>query len=57
MKYNHLVSKNHKNVCKVLNCIKHLLILVSAVTGYVSISAFASLLGIAIGIESSAVEI
>ena len=57
MKYNHLVSKNLKNVYKVLNCIKHLLILVSAVTGYVSISAFASLLGIAIGIESSAVEI
>ena len=54
MKDNHLVSKHHKNV---LNCIKHLLILVSAVTGYVSISAFASLLGIAIGIESSAVEI
>lgn len=57
MKYNHLVSKNHKNVCKVLNCIKHLLILVSAVTGYISISDFASLLGIATGIASSAVEI
>ena len=57
MKYNHLVSKNHKNVCKVLNYIKHLLILVSAVTGYISISDFASLLGIAIGIASSAVEI
>ena len=57
MKYNHLVSKNHKNVCKVLNCIKHLLILVSAVTGYISNSDFASLLGIATGIASSAVEI
>ena len=50
-----MVSKNHKNVCKVLNCIEHLLILVSAVTGCVSISAFASLLCIAIGIASSAV--
>ena len=36
-----------KNVCRVLNYTKHLLILVSAVTGCVSISAF--------GIASSAV--
>ena len=36
-----------------MNYIKHLLILLSTVTGWVSISAFASLVGIPIGITSS----
>ena len=39
----------------VLNYIEHLLILISTVTGCVSISAFASLVGSPIGITCSAV--
>ena len=54
-KHNYLVSKKHKSVCKVLNYIKHLLILVSTVTSCVSISAFAPLVSIPIGITRSAV--
>ena len=38
-----------------MNYIKHLLILVSRVTGCVSISAFAFLVGIPVGITSSAI--
>ena len=51
---NVLMSKKHK---KVLNYIEQLLILVSTVSGYVSVSAFASLLiiPIFIGIMSSAI--
>ena len=37
-----------------LNYAEHLLIVISAITGCVSISAFASLVGISIGITSSA---
>ena len=57
MKYNYFGSKKHKKVCKVLHYIKHLLILKSPITGCVSISAFASLVGIPIGITNSAVEL
>ena len=42
------MSKNHKKVYRALNYIKHLLILISTFTGWVSISAFASLVGIPI---------
>ena len=56
MKQNELISKKHKKVCKVLNYVEHLVILVSTVTGSISISAFASLVGIPIGTASSAVE-
>ena len=38
-----------------LNYIEYFLILTSAVTGFISISAFASLLGIPLGIMSSAI--
>ena len=38
-----------------MNCIEHLLILISTVTGFVSISNFASLFGTAIAIKSSAI--
>ena len=48
------MSKKYKKVCTALHFIEHLLILPSAVTGYVSISAFASLVGIPIGIKGSA---
>ena len=48
------MSKKHKKVCRVLNYIDYLLIVISTITGCVSISAFASLVGISIGITSSA---
>ena len=47
------MSKKHKNVCRVLNYIFILLIVISVVTGCVSISAFASLVGIPTGIAIS----
>ena len=50
---NELMSKKHKNVCRVLNYIEHLLISISAIPGCISISAF--LIGSSIGITSSAV--
>ena len=50
-----LMSKKHKKFCMTLNYIEYLLILASVVTGCVSISAFASLVGVPIGITSSAV--
>ena len=43
------MSEKHK---RVFNYIEHLLILVSAITGCVSSSAFASLVGIPAGITS-----
>ena len=52
---NELMSKKHKKVCRVLNYIEYLLILVSTVTGCVSISALISLVGIPIGIMSSTI--
>ena len=55
IKHNDLISKKHKNMCRNLNYVEHLLILGSSVTGCVSIFAFASLIGIPIGITSSAV--
>ena len=50
-----MMSKKHKKDCRVLNYIEHLLILIPPVTRCVSIFAFASLVGIHIGITSSAV--
>ena len=52
---NELMSKKHKKVYRVLNHVNHLLILISAVTGCVSVSVFASLAGIPIGITISAI--
>ena len=49
------MSKKHKNVCTTLNYIEHFLILGSAITGCVSIFAFASLVGIPIVIRSSTI--
>ena len=49
------MSNKHKKVCTILNYIEHFPILASAVTGCVSISAFAALLGTPIGIMSSAI--
>ena len=50
---NELMRKKHKNVYRVLNYIEHLFISNSTVIGCFSISAFASLFGIPIGIMSS----
>ena len=44
-------------VCRVLNYTDYLLIETSLITGYVYISAFVSLVGIPIGITSSATEL
>ena len=52
---NGLKSKEHKNVCKVLNYTEHLLIIISAITEYVSISTFTYLVGTPIGITSCAI--
>ena len=49
------MSKKYKKVYIVLNYTEHLLILISTVTGCVSISDFASLVGIPIGIMSSTI--
>ena len=49
------MRKKHKNVCRVPNYTDHLLIVISPLTGCVSISAFASLVEIPIGITSSAI--
>ena len=50
---NKLMSKKHKKICKVLNYIDHSLIVISTITGYVSVSVFRSLVGIPKGIASS----
>ena len=52
---NDLLSEKHIKPCQYLNYVKHLLILASAVTGCVSISAFASLVCAPVGIRSSTV--
>ena len=52
---NELMSKKHKKACTTLNYIKHFLILASIYIGCISLSVFASLLGIPIGIKSSAI--
>ena len=52
---NELMSKKQKMVCTTLNYIEHFLILSSTIAGCISISAFTSLLGIPLGITSSAI--
>ena len=49
------MSRKHKKYCTTLNYFEHFLILTSAITGCISIFAFAFLLGISIGITSSAI--
>ena len=44
------MRKKHKKVCTTLNYIDHFLILASTITGCISISDFASSIGIPIGI-------
>ena len=57
IKQNELNSKKHKQVCATLNYVEYFLILASTVTGSISISAFASLIGIPIGIINSAIRL
>ena len=47
--------KSTKRFCATPNYIEHFLILASAITGCVFISAFASVVGITVGISSSAI--
>ena len=54
---NELISEKHKMICTTLNYIEHFLVVASTITGYVSISAFASLIGITMQIESSVIKI
>ena len=49
------VSKKHKKIYTILNYIERFLVLGSSITGWVSISVFASLVGIPIGGTSSAI--
>ena len=57
LKETELISKKYKKVCKILNDTENLLILASTVTGYVSISALASLVGVPAGIASTGITI
>ena len=49
---NELMNKKHKNVCRVLNYTDLLLVVIFKITGCRSIPAFASLVGIPIGVAS-----
>ena len=49
------MKRKHKKTCTTLNYVEHFLLLASSITGCISISAFASLIGIVIGIESSGI--
>ena len=51
------MGKKHKKVYPTLNYIEHFLILGPTITGSVSNSAFASLVGIPIGIRSSVIRL
>ena len=50
-----LMSEKYKKTCKYLNYVEHVFILVSAVNGCVSVSVFAPLVCVAVGITSSSV--
>ena len=56
IKRSELISKKDKNVCTNLSYIEHFLILDSTIIGCVSISSFASLVGVHIGVTSSKLE-
>ena len=49
--------KKYKKTCKYLNYIENLLLLSSAITACVSISAFASLIYVPVGVTSSSIGI
>ena len=49
------MNKKYKKVCRISNYIEYLLILISTVSGCVSISAYDFLVGLPIGSTSSAI--
>ena len=51
------MSEKYNEICGTFNYFEQFIIFISAVSGCVSISAFASLVGIPLGITSSAVEL
>ena len=51
------MSKKHKKISTTLNYIEDSLVVASTIIGCISISAFASFLGIPIGITSSAIRL
>ena len=51
------MNKKHKKICATLNYFEYFLILASEITGCASVSVFASLVGIPIGITSSEIRI
>ena len=55
MNQNKLMSKKHEKVCRGLNYIDYLLIVISTITRCISISAYASLVGISVGTASSTI--
>ena len=55
IKQNELISEKPKKICTTLINIEHFLMLAPTITGCLSMSAFASFLGIPIGIASSAI--
>ena len=57
IKHNNLMSEKNKKTFRCLNYVRNLLILVSTVTGCVSISVITSLVCVPVGIKSSAVGI
>ena len=57
IKHNDLMSEKYKKTCKYLNYVEHLLILALTSTSCVSVSTFASLVCVPVGITSSAVGI
>ena len=57
IKHNDLMSGKHKKTCNYLNYVEHFLILVSTITGCVSISALASLVCVPVSITSPPVRL
>ena len=49
------MDSKHEKVCTTLNYIEHFLIIGSTINGFISISAFAYLLGIPLGITGYAI--
>ena len=57
IKHNDLMNEKYEKTFKYLNYAQHLFILVSTVTGFVSTSAFASVVCVPFGITNSAVGV
>ena len=51
------MNQKHKKACRSLNYFEHFLIFISAVSCYVSVSEFVSLVGVSVGLASSLVVV